>query len=388
MFLQTATKTVARRAGPLRVAYYTTSQTSPRTPYPSITIDYRIRSHRPLPLRTLYHGRFQQEDYLDLSDSRGVLADARDDEASPSTSHDGLNFPYINYWRKVWRHEEPKRREIAYFPFPVNTRGFLYFHQHRYPVASGLRFRIAQTPDLNGHLRGQDLLTPYGTPWHIPLIALATSPRYTSIVQVLQQDGYVPPQLYDCCVGLAESVANSTLGAFSQLLFRTWQPFYLDLANPTHKIFLVTQKGIGHIYANQIFSGEVYPFKSGVLLCQFENRRGRDTKGYLALRVLRIVEPVHYAERYNGNFEPPQTGQCIKFNGLEHAFLSKKPPRQRESVASRLLQMGKTGGKWAYAWSWNDLKTVAGPKWKYPWENRRKPDNRSPASAPAGSASS
>ena len=221
----------------------------------------RILHRRPLPIRTFYHPLLNENDYIDLSDSCGALVDpgtGDDGGLSTSLSQAPDKALYVNYWRRILLHETPRFKESVYFPFPVNTHGFLYFWRHPLiPIASGLRFRLAQTPDKKGYHRGQDLLTPYGTPWQIPLVALS-SPRYTRVMQVLQQDGLVPPQLRDYCRGLER---DSTIGPFSQLLFKTWQPFYLDLANQRHKVFFVSQDAINEHRVHDFFPGRRYPFK-------------------------------------------------------------------------------------------------------------------------------
>ena len=180
---------------------------------------------------------------------------------------DDTDMPYLSYWRKSELRQDPKCRQVTYFPFPVNTRGFLYFWQHsHYPIASGIRFRIAQKPNVDGFLHGKDLLTPYGTPWHIPLLALVSSERYGLLKNVLQEDGYIPPQLFEYCAELKKK-SEVNLGQWSQLVFLKGQPFYLDLGVPRSKFFLVGAAGIYSVSLDGgLFPDMQYPFKCACFL--------------------------------------------------------------------------------------------------------------------------
>ncbi|KAI1796919.1 hypothetical protein LXA43DRAFT_985094 [Ganoderma leucocontextum] len=351
-----ATKAIRFSAVHSRAALHTTPQ---KQPYPAALDTSRILDlSRPIPVRTLYHRWFTPDDYVDLSDARGVVVSPGNSQADPPL--DGVaeaDMPYITYWRKSELHEDPRRRQVTYFPFPVNARGFLYFWQHPIPLASGIRFRVAQQPDVDGYLQGRDLLTPYGTPWHIPLLAIASSERYAALKRVLQEDGYIPPQLLDHCAQLQRS---KNIGPWSQLIFMKGQRFYLDLGNSRSKIFLVGRNGIHGIYTDDdLFSERPYPFKSGIVSCRLETRQN-----LVAMRVLRVIEPVQFIEQYEGNMDKPQPGQLVTLGGQPQLFLSKKDSK---GVNTMKRWQRDTAKENPFAWSWRDLQHAAGEGWTFPW---------------------
>ena len=272
-------------------------------------------------------------------------------------------MPYITYWRKSELRQDQGYRQVTYFPFPVNARGFLYFWQHpTFPIASGVRFRVAQEPNVPGFIQGRDLQTPYGTPWHIPLLALVASPRYAALRDVLQQDGYIPPQLSEYCAQLKRS---DILGQWSQLVFLRGQPFHLDLGVPHSKIFLVGMNGIRGIRLDEdLFCQTPYPFKctfhltgalcghgadarapAGVVTCQFETR-----PNYVAIRVIRAIEPVQFIDGYEGITDKLQPGQLVTLRGQPQLFLSQKDKKGVE-LNKRWQYISK---KHTFAWSWHE----------------------------------
>ena len=71
------------------------------------------------------------------------------------------------------------------------------------------------------------------------------------------------------------------------------------------------------------------------------------------MRVLRIVEPVHFVEEYDGKYGLPQTRQTIRWDGREYRFLPRVQPQGRETVAERLTRWQEADGSWAFGWSWD-----------------------------------
>ncbi len=324
-----------------------------------------MHSLKPTPVRTLFHRWFTPEDYLDLSDARGaIVSPGTTQEALDLDGTEEMEMPYITYWRKSQLREDPKRRQVMYFPFPVNTRGFLYLWQHStFPIASGIRFRIAQQPSVNGFLQGRDLLTPYGTPWHSPLLALASSKRYAVLKDVLQEDGYIPPQLFEHCVRLKR---KDNIGQWSQLVFLKGQPFYLDLGVPRSKLFLVGTNGTQSAFLDgDLFQDMQYPFKctfpthelrgrsadsrtpiAGIVSCRLETRNNNS----VAMRVLRIIEPVQFVDKYEGDVDMPQPGQLVTSHGRPQLFLSKKDSKGMNLVKRWQYDNKKN----PFAWSWSE----------------------------------
>ncbi|PIL35472.1 hypothetical protein GSI_02200 [Ganoderma sinense ZZ0214-1] len=351
-----ATKTLRSSAVSSRAALHTPAK---RESYPAVSDISRITHlSKPTPVRTLFHRWFTPKDYIDLSDARGVVVSPGAPPLDFLVNGVDNDVPYIMYWRTSELNKAAKHRRLTYFPFPVNTRGFLYFWQHpTIPLASGLRFRIAQQPSVQGFLQGRDLQTPYGGSWHLPLIALASSERFGVLNDVLQKDGYVPPQLLEYCAQLKRS---NNIGQWSQFVFFKGQPFYLDLGAPRSKIFLVGPSGIQGLPLDVgIFAGMKYPFKSGVVLCRFETRPSNS----VAMRVLRVIEPVKFVDQYEGGVDQPQPGQLVTVNGHLQLFLSKSV----DNRPSPLRQWQYDNNKDPFAWSWSQLQRKAGEGWKFPW---------------------
>ncbi|KAM5531767.1 hypothetical protein V8D89_014537 [Ganoderma adspersum] len=361
-FSSSAIKALRSSSVPSRAALHTPAK---KEPYPVVVDNSRIRNLlKPIPVRTLFHRWFTPEDYVDLSDARGAVVSPGATQADLGLDGvDEKDMPYLTYWRKSELRQDPKCRQVTYFPFPVNTRGFLYFWQHtHFPIASGIRFRIAQKPNVNGFLHGRDLLTPYGTPWHIPLLALVSSERHGLLKDVLQEDGYIPPQLFEHCAQLKKK-SKTNIGQWSQLVFLKGQPFYLDLGVPRSKFFLVGAAGIyGVSLDGGLFPDMQYPFKSGLLSCRFETRPGNS----VVMRVLRVIEPVQFVDQYEGGVDQPQPGQVITLRGHQQLFLSKRDGKNQ----SLLRQWQRDTKKTLAPWSWPELQRAAGEDWTFPWNVR------------------
>ncbi len=157
---------------------------------------------------------------------------------------------------------EGHNRVLSHQPFPVNTRGFFYFFRHpRIPMASALRFRLTQNPDPHAFAKGNDLLTEFGTPWQISLLAIAKSPRYSILREILLRDRFVTNQLLTRCEEMMAPRFKYAIGPWNQLVFETLEPFYLDLSKPTNGIVLVGMENLYPTPLTAMFSRANYPFK-------------------------------------------------------------------------------------------------------------------------------
>ena len=170
---------------------------------------------------------------------------------------------YVSYARQERLTVDGTHRLLTYSPFPVNTRGFLYLNKHpKIPMASSLRFRLTQNPDPRSFAQGIDLQTEYGTPWQIPLLALATQPRFDVLRQILRRDRFVTDQLLARCQDLVATGKQRYygVGPWSQLIFETRQPFYLDLSAPRSAIACVGIEDIIPVHLHKSLPSP-YPFE-------------------------------------------------------------------------------------------------------------------------------
>lgn len=197
---------------------------------------------RPIPLRTLYQGWLTEEDYVDLSDARGIIVDPQTKTALGQSR----DTPYLTYGRS--EHRTADAWHIKHFPFPVNSHGYFFYRKHlKFPIAGALRFRLTQGPRPypEKFSEGTDLLNEYGARWQIPLLVLASSPRYKYVQEVLRRDGFlldgVLEHLQDMCKRVE---ATRLIGEFGQFVYDTRQPFVLNLARPKSCITLVGEKDL------------------------------------------------------------------------------------------------------------------------------------------------
>ncbi|KAI0707235.1 hypothetical protein C8Q76DRAFT_147606 [Earliella scabrosa] len=142
---------------------------------------FSIPRSKPVTVRTLHRKWLSPDDHIDLSDCRGVIVDPSSHQSPDPIllARENTDAAYVSYARQERLTVDGTHRLLTYSPFPVNTRGFLYLNKHpKIPMASSLRFRLTQNPDPRSFAQGIDLQTDYGTPWQIPLLALATQPRF------------------------------------------------------------------------------------------------------------------------------------------------------------------------------------------------------------------
>ncbi|KAI9066286.1 hypothetical protein FKP32DRAFT_1674032 [Trametes sanguinea] len=253
-------------------------------------------------LRTLSPERLTRNDYVDLSDSR-VLVSGRPKASDVDDSDSPQSPPYIHYGRRY--HLAQPLNE--YTPFPMNARGFFYYHPHDFfPFGGSVRFRVTQDPNPRRFYQGQDLMTEYGTIWQIPLLAIGHLPRLALFKSVLEQDELVTSDFWEKHKQLVDRAHELRLVAHSQVIHRCGEPFYVNMATPNHTIHIATSQEILPLTSRRlfltsmklIFRGRWYesswarknwPFEKGILICRLERVNGTRS---ITARVLRILEPV------------------------------------------------------------------------------------------------
>ncbi|RDX57134.1 hypothetical protein OH76DRAFT_1394912 [Lentinus brumalis] len=346
-----------------------TTVSEPRTKVKYPRVYAPTPESRPVALRTLFEGWLKAEDYVDLSDGRGIIVDP----SSGVPTGQSYNATYITYGRADLK--MPGHLLIKYFPFPVNTRGHLYYYRHpRIPIAGGLRFRLTQTPEPSkkAFASAPDLLTEYGTPWEISLLALASSPRFNSLLDVLRKDGFLPDGLPERCREMYASTREFfRIGPFSQLVYETMQPFYLNLARPFSGVTLVGEKeliplALGTSMFPMMRPSE-NPFKSGIILCRFENVG----PPCAFLRVLRVIEPVHMADGYDGPIGKPTVSDIVRFKGKPMLFLQ---AREGQTATYERWVHREPKSKFAWLWNWELHRKRAREQGTFfPWDREAVP---------------
>ncbi|TFK53885.1 hypothetical protein OE88DRAFT_1654249 [Heliocybe sulcata] len=148
-----------------------------------------------LPLHTLNQGRLHAEDFVDLT---GRV-------------------------RKVVRFALPPgepRAEMHYFysgdrknmPFPLNSRGFFYWHleSDAPPVSGQVRFRTTTSSNPATFSTGCDLQLPDGGTWNIPLFRIARASRYSGLRAQLLLEKLVTAKVLDSALNSSASYLSAT----------------------------------------------------------------------------------------------------------------------------------------------------------------------------------
>ncbi|KAJ6546017.1 hypothetical protein DFH09DRAFT_927431, partial [Mycena vulgaris] len=124
-------------------------------------------------------------------------------------------------------------------PFPVHSRGFLYYHFPRgtTPLEGGLRFRCTTGSLPSSFPRGHDLLGPSGFLWQISLPQLVCLPGYGWIAQQLVHENLVTQEQLAQCQSMF-----SHRGSIHPhlILFRFDSSFLVDLSKRVHLTVLGT----------------------------------------------------------------------------------------------------------------------------------------------------
>lgn len=86
--------------------------------------------------------------------------------------------------------------------FPLDTRGYLYYHSPRHlpPTAGEVRFRLMRDEtDPSAFAHAKDLTTPSGSPWRIPLAFIAKRKMNQPLRDQLLQENLVTEAQLETC---------------------------------------------------------------------------------------------------------------------------------------------------------------------------------------------
>ncbi|KAK7469140.1 hypothetical protein VKT23_003630 [Stygiomarasmius scandens] len=148
------------------------------------SVDLHIRNRHRL-VSTFNPARLKRTDYLDVSGLKRLTLQLEDTRA------------IVDY---ICIREGGTKR----LPFPPNTTGFFYYYTSPHsPLDGGIRFRLtsltAKPSPISLFLDGQDLLSPRGLPWSIPLCTLTRQKQHAELVSRLVMTRMVDRGTVDKC---------------------------------------------------------------------------------------------------------------------------------------------------------------------------------------------
>ncbi|KAI0636047.1 hypothetical protein C8Q77DRAFT_1071897 [Trametes polyzona] len=294
-------------------------------------------------LRTLHPRRLSHASFIDLSDSRALINDGDDDPFLSEDAAEGSTPPNVLVYGRRIETTADNTRIIRLTPFPVNTRGYFYCRHHPFArEASSLRFHVAPTgdPRMPGHGPWLDLQTEYGTPWQIPLLAIANQPGLAHVRRAIEHQQLVPARVWEKCTALAQTMPRNPVGALTQVVAGPGEPFYVDLRSPDGMVVLLggrclhpwrVKEAFMRYHTGQLGKAKNWPFLSGILRCTFKvlpQGKGR----VIGLFVERVIEPVREKQSQNETpyVQTPQARQLLRApNGSTVAMLMRDLPSVR-----------------------------------------------------------
>ncbi|KAJ7605237.1 hypothetical protein DFH06DRAFT_1252986 [Mycena polygramma] len=189
------------------------------------------------------------------------------------------------------------KKDTVHQPFPLGTRGFLYYHAPRYlpPMAGGVRFRVTPRGHPDSFPDGHDLL--HGAlPWEISLPSIAAAVGHKEVLrEQLLNEGLVTQTDLDTCRALTP---NKKRLDYKLTLYSLGQPFPVAF-NQGMYVWIAGQAEIKPwVYACMFadmrarFRPRTFPY-TGSALAQFELSRlpehaGSDT---VVMRIVKMLTP-------------------------------------------------------------------------------------------------
>ncbi|KAI9066287.1 hypothetical protein FKP32DRAFT_1589804 [Trametes sanguinea] len=364
----------ARKVPPLRRLMHSDGRRPPPNQFPTTVV-----ADRPIMdvgVRTFDSEKLSPDDYVDLSDRRVILYDrafepessteaepgSTDPPPSPERAH---GKPYkLQRGQPVWskaflsyacrRRFSKTRLTLHYLNFPTNARGFFYYHEHpKFVGAGSIRFRVTQNSNPQSFSHGVDLLTEDGLPWRLSLAAVLGSRRYQTVQRILARDNFLD---YETEANVALLLQKLTLmmgyeiGASSQLVYEPFEPFSVDLRDPTQTIYIMGNQGVFPLFTNDFFvrlpfsraemhlARSHWPFEQGRLTCCLVPLNKRQT---VAVRVERIIEPVRVRPDVLEGIrlvDELQPRRFVTMEGVSQKVFDGKPYPGAMSVQQSLLR--------------------------------------------------
>ncbi|KAG6871823.1 hypothetical protein C0995_016112 [Termitomyces sp. Mi166 len=275
-------------------------------------------------ISTLDPKKLDSSDFVDLSGRK-----------FPSIIADSIGSCEIRYgWHA--RHE----------PFPINTRGFLYYHlpPNLPPTCGQIRFRVTTNDDPGQFERGTDLIGLDATPWSISTFSLMC-PLYEILRKQLLRDQLITRAFVDTMVDLQKKYGVSKTSP--REMYYLEQPFMFDMSMRVVTFRLVTASKVCGMKLTKLFADhreayrtdDPYPYQ-GRLLLRFERSTLAQHHGTrdVVLRVLKVLDPITLNNpAYDAYVPLPEAGTLLLLRKLSEVFvLSWNLEDENDQVSSAL----------------------------------------------------
>ncbi|KAF8635854.1 hypothetical protein AX15_000046 [Amanita polypyramis BW_CC] len=314
-----ASRVLFRRQNPFRVfrrGNVTSLQTELNSePHFTAPRPRRLGQTIPSPLSTLDPNKLQPQDFIDISSLRRpriqLTLDVRHAVNEPSASD------------RVFKPDNVlELRYDGEGSFPPDSKGFLYYYtppSHLPQLAGSIRFRLAKSK--SDFEKGIDLPnTKTGLPWQIPLPVIAGVEDRAPLREKLLREGLTSPTLLKKSSSLWDQFKSDRQRASLS------QPFIYYLEQPFHMRFNATSSQLWVVGRDNTLlkTGLYYMFcithgraneDRGSGIFRFEKYE-LESHVYLALRLLRIVEPIKWYSEKDGSqvyrIKEPVEGELIQ----------------------------------------------------------------------------
>jgi len=326
------------------------SRSSSRLPEPkeSNTIRYQ-RVYLSTNCLTLDPNRLGPSDVIELGISGVRIYDrqALVPRVKPSRTGSLLKrSPSISdeYWRAQAYMTLNYRVGSRHLPFPPDSSGWLYFYRgaDRPTITGEVRFRLALSGNPKDFASGSDLLHPDGLPWKIPLLHIATVPKFKMLQNILLRDKFVDLGLLARCDAIVKQMGCPHRN-HAQLLSSLDDVFVLDFSHAARNLYvwrhdeeLFTLWALALPVVDSRTGEKLRPY-TGRVLCRFERSSLpiHADNPTLVVRIMKITEPIQCTvPGYDGYVEKPVEGALIRHGGSPAGIVISrvKPESLREGL--------------------------------------------------------
>lgn len=178
------------------------------------------------------HGK----DYVLQLNSRAIISTLERKRLQPA---DCVQLLHQNHLLVIPPNGAPIQVSFMY-AYPKSP-AFLYYHlPPGLPEMAGeVRIRLVSSPNPSSFDSGTDLIQREGM-WSLPLIALASNPSYTGLVDLLLRDGLVTPATLSACKRICDQHPKLFAHYLSRIILHNiTQPFFLNLTKTVFWVFVV-----------------------------------------------------------------------------------------------------------------------------------------------------
>ncbi|KAJ7106909.1 hypothetical protein C8R44DRAFT_322675 [Mycena epipterygia] len=289
--------------------------------------EQRIRTHNLNIISTLNPNLLKTGDFLNLSRRTSITIQF------PDTVGAGQPLQYT-------RSDKNSR-----IPFPLRSRGFLYYHSEPSagPLEGSLRFRLTMDNSPSSFVRGEDLHAPWGLPWEIVLPQIACRAEYTKIREQLLHEGLATEDQLSLCRDIFHKQPIHS----RYTLFRLNSTF---LAHFSRMRLTIVGDALHALVLDAPFKdtgSNTFPW-TGSALFRFEpsSRAEHAGRRVVHLRIVKIIEPVEpLVEGYNGRVLKPEEGELLAISSERRAAepWSYDIDRKAKSAAALRVLWEKSG---------------------------------------------